>query len=171
MFAVLAAAARSAGEDGSLLQAGSTPNGPTKHAKEPKHPSCSFSINITDASGAESEPDRSCFLCSRSCYSGPATISNVSGTAADKVVVWDSETGICDEGQLYIHQVGSGAGAAGLEMTAGAGPIVHLYKACAFDTLPVSGTGCQTFSGDGCRVNLGDCADSEWKVGRDGSSC
>ena len=153
MFAVLAAAARNAGGDGSQLQ--------------PKHPSCSFNANITDASGVESEPDKPCFLCSTSCYSGPATVS-VTGAEAPRVVVWDTERGICPDGEMYIHYV---SGAANREMTAGAGAEIHTYKACVFDTVPVSGTGCQTFSGDGCRVNLDDCSTHEWRVAREGSSC
>ena len=153
MFAVLAAAARNAGGDGSQLQ--------------PKHPSCSFNANITDASGVESEPDRPCLLCSTSCYSGPATVS-VTGAEAERVVVWDTDTGICPDGELYIHYV---PGSAKKDMTAGAGPEIHTYNACVFDTLPVSKTGCQAFSGDGCRVNLGDCTTHEWRVAREGSSC
>ena len=153
MFAVLAAAARNAAGDGSQLQA--------------KHPSRSFNANITDANGVEREPDKPCFLCRTSCYSGPATVS-VTGSEADKVVVWDTERGICPDGELYIHYV---PGARKEDMTAGAGAEIHTYNACVFDTLPVSGTGCQAFSGQGCRVNLDDCMTHEWRVAREGSSC
>lgn len=154
MFAVLAATARSAG------------GGPTDKHLQPRHPSCSFNANITDANGVQSEPDKPCFLCRTSCYSGPATVE-VTGAEAESVVVWDTETGICPDGQLYIHYVHGH----GKDMTAGAGAEIHTYKACVFDDVPVSATGCQTFSGDGCRVNLDDCATHEWRVAREGSSC
>ena len=155
MFTVLAATARSAGE------------GPSDAHLQPRHPSCSFNANITDANGVQSEPDKPCFLCRTSCYSGPATVE-VTGAEAESVVVWDTETGICPDGQLYIHYVhGHGT----KDMTAGAGAEIHTYKACVFDDVPVSATGCQTFSGNGCRVNLDDCATHEWRVAREGSSC
>ena len=155
MFAVLAATARNAG------------GGPTDKHLQPRHPSCSFNANITDANGVQSEPDKPCFLCRTSCYSGPATVE-VTGAEAESVVVWDTETGICADGQLYIHYVhGHGT----KDMTAGAGAEIHTYKACVFDDVPVSATGCQTFSGNGCRVNLDDCATHEWRVAREGSSC
>jgi hypothetical protein len=155
MFAVLAATARNAGA------------GPSDAHLQPRHPSCSFNANITDANGVQSEPDKPCFLCSTSCYSGPATV-DVTGAEAESVVVWDTETGICPDGQLYIH-FAHGHGTK--DMTAGAGAEIHTYKACVFDDVPVSATGCQTFSGNGCRVNLDDCPTHEWRVAREGSSC
>lgn len=156
MFAVLAAAARSTGEDGSQLQ-----------AVTPKHPSCSFNAIITDSGGKEREPEGPCLFCDKSCFLGTATIL-VTGPEAERVVVWDTETGICPSGELYIQYV-NGSGSA--DMTAGAGPVVHSYMACVFDNVPVSGTGCQPFIGGGCRFALDDCSTHEWMVAREGSSC
>ena len=58
MFAVLAATARSAG------------GGPTDKHLQPRHPSCSFNANITDANGVQSEPDKPCFFAERAATVG-----------------------------------------------------------------------------------------------------
>ena len=116
---------------------------------------CGVSISIAGAGGEKS---------GASCYSAPATVG-VTGADADSVVVWDTETGICGAGELYVHYVKGRAAA----MTAGAGALKHAYRSCAFDSLPVSGTGCQAFSGMGCRFD--GCGREQWEVARAGSSC
>ena len=118
---------------------------------------CSVSVSVAGASGEDA---------AASCFSAPAAVTvSGDGASAFGVVVWDTETGICGEGELYVHYVPGQSPAA---MTAGAGALKHTYKACAFDSVPVSGTGCQVFSGTGCRS---ECETKEWEVARVGSSC
>ena len=86
------------------------------------------------------------------------------------VVVWDKSTSaLCEEagvsGGLYIHFAGSGAA---LPMTAGAGEDIHSYEAAYFETLPVNGTVCQPFSGEG---SLRDAPHRSWSVARGGTWC
>ena len=146
--------------------AGSPPARKVGALLAPDAATCSVSVSVSGASGAMADDIhyRHDLQRQTSCFSAPAAVS-VSGDDAGSVVVWDTETGICGEGELYVHYVPGQSAAA---MTAGAGALKHTYTACAFDTLPVSGTGCQIFSGTGCRS---DCETKQWEVARAGTSC
>ena len=108
------------------------------------------------------------------CYDGQTAENpmkfEVSGDEGH-VVVWDKSTSeLCEQagvsGGMYIHFAGSGAA---LPMTAGAGDEIHTYEAAYFETLPVNGTVCQPFSGEGY---LGEPAPHlTWNVARGGSWC
>ena len=110
-----------------------------------------FSVVVTPASSSGDPP----------CHQGPATVA-ITGAASDSVVAWDTEVGICAEGELYVHFVPPASSA---PMTAGAGATTHTYKACTFDSVPVAGTGCQAFDGKGGN----NC--EEWLVARASTSC
>ena len=147
LAAVVASTASTAGDSSALLAASNTPLA-----------SCSVAVTITGATGEEGTASDT-----PQCFSAPAEV-RVTGDDVSSVVVWDTEVGICGDRQLYVHYVSASAAT----MTAGAGALKHTYKACAFDSVPVSGVGCQTFSGTGCRSV---CDTREWEVARAGSSC
>lgn len=117
---------------------------------------CHYDIAVAGAGG---EPEDS------ECFSAPATLT-VSGDA-HAVVVWDEEEGICGSGELYIHYV---PGKTALPMTAGSGSTKHVYKACYFDDVPVSDTGCRKFDGAGCRSDATP-SSKTWRVARADTTC
>jgi hypothetical protein len=116
---------------------------------------CNASITIAGAGGEGANA---------SCFSAPATV-RVTGDDRGRVVIWDTEPGICGEGAVFVHKVRGHKPAA---MTAGAGELTrHTYMACVLDsTTSVSGTGCQVFSSWSCRS---DCESWRWDVVRAGA--
>ena len=98
------------------------------------------------------------------CY--PDRSYDESRCSQSHVVVWDAEEGLCKPGHLCIHYVYHELAR---PMTAGVGKLIHTYKACLFDVVPVNHTGCQAFSGArDCRSGV---PILEWRVARAGYSC
>ncbi|CAB9526609.1 expressed unknown protein [Seminavis robusta] len=95
----------------------------------------------------------------------------VSGSEADPIVVWDPDAPCGGEHGSYIHYAGMGSMKNFEPMTAGAGDVVHTYRAAVFGKgLPLAEetTGCVQF--DTTSVGPLKCQKS-WKVARFGSSC
>ena len=125
---------------------------------------CQYDVAISGAGGEADDAE---------CFSAPATLT-VSGDS-HSVVVWDEEEGLCGSGEMYIHYA---PGKTALPMTAGAGSTKHKYKACYFDTVPVSDTGCQTFDDAAATLAcLTSCrsdampSSKTWRVARAETSC
>ena len=95
----------------------------------------------------------------------------VSGSEVDPIVVWDPDAP-CPNGGSYIHYAANGSVENFAPMTAGAGPLVHTYKAAVFTTLPLAeGTvGCQSLDTAEAPVTDVTCLQS-WQVARFGSAC
>jgi len=94
-----------------------------------------------------------------------------SPNALAEVMVWDEDAPCGGDGQSYIHYSGDDSIFHG--MTAGAGELLHTYKAGVFeDGLPVpQGTiGCYDFTTKGYDEFQPICLQT-WKVARFGSSC
>lgn len=100
------------------------------------------------------------------CFDSPpyGISARVTGNFPEGVVIWDSDAP-CGEGKAYIHYAGSGNVKT---MTAGAGPLMHTYRAAFFDELPVmqGAVGCAEF-----RVKFSSYCKTEWQVARHGTSC
>lgn len=93
----------------------------------------------------------------------------VSGSEVDPIVVWDPDAPCPGSDASYIHYTAKGSVASFEPMTAGAGSLVHTYKAAVFQSLPLDeGTsGCvQNFS-----PTTGLTCLKTWQVARYGSTC
>lgn len=101
--------------------------------------------------------------CKTKCCHGPITAINVQ----PRQIIWDAD--FCPEGQSYIHNVGSSAGA---EMTAGAGETTHTYTVADFVVEDGEDEQLKNLHVGGCgRTPTGGTNTKTWKITRKDSPC
>ena len=114
------------------------------------------------------------------CFESPpgGLMATVTGHQPEGVVIWDADAP-CEQQEeqddlsvtssrttmAYIHYAGVGDV---IPMTAGAGPVLHTYRAAFFDALPVpeGASGCHPF-----HIMFQDYCKTEWRVARYGATC
>lgn len=98
----------------------------------------------------------------------------MSGSEADAIVIWDKDAP-CPNGGSYIHYAANGNVENVEPMTAGAGAVVHTYRAAIFKKglpLPAGTTSCNAFDTLEQPVAMDDLACLQsWQVARFGNLC